>query len=89
MIPEAGPGDVEEQPEPLGDAGQSRYLSTSTASSLQRGFTGIAERFEALANAEKSHAGRFVQGLRQVQAEGLAPPVASPDAGPQGAWRSR
>ena len=34
------------------------------------GFGEIAEWFETLAKAEKSHAGRFAKGLQQVKAEG-------------------
>ena len=34
------------------------------------GFAEIAEWFETLAKAEKSHAGRFAKGLQQVKAEG-------------------
>ena len=34
------------------------------------GFAEIAEWFETLAKAEKSHAGRFAKGLAQVKAEG-------------------
>jgi rubrerythrin len=34
------------------------------------GHTEIAEWFETLAKAEKSHAGRFAKGLQQVKAEG-------------------
>jgi rubrerythrin len=34
------------------------------------GLAEIAEWFETLAKAEKSHAGRFQKGLQQVQAEG-------------------
>jgi rubrerythrin len=34
------------------------------------GFAEIAEWFETLAKAEKSHAGRFAKGLQAVQAEG-------------------
>jgi rubrerythrin len=34
------------------------------------GFDEIAEWFETLAKAEKSHAGRFAKGLQQVKAEG-------------------
>ena len=34
------------------------------------GFDDIAEWFETLAKAEKSHAGRFAKGLQQVKAEG-------------------
>src|SRR5882762_7910394 len=33
------------------------------------GFTEIAEWFETLAKAEKSHAGRFAKGLQQVKSE--------------------
>ena len=33
------------------------------------GFAEIAEWFETLAKAEKSHAGRFAKGLQQVKAE--------------------
>ena len=32
----------------------------------QEGFTEIADWFETLAKAEKSHAGRFAKGLKQV-----------------------
>ena len=34
------------------------------------GFAELAEWFETLAKAEKSHAGRFAKGLQQVKAEG-------------------
>jgi len=33
----------------------------------QEGFTEIADWFETLAKAEKSHAGRFEQGLKSIQ----------------------
>src|SRR6202162_526275 len=36
----------------------------------EEGFGEIAEWFETLAKAEKSHAGRFAKGLQQVKAEG-------------------
>ena len=36
----------------------------------EEGFDDIAEWFETLAKAEKSHAGRFAKGLQQVKAEG-------------------
>ena len=36
----------------------------------QEGFEEIADWFETLAKAEKSHAGRFAKGLQQVAAEG-------------------
>ena len=36
----------------------------------EEGFTEVAEWFETLAKAEKSHAGRFAKGLQQVRAEG-------------------
>ena len=36
----------------------------------EEGYTDIAEWFETLAKAEKSHAGRFAKGLQQVKAEG-------------------
>jgi len=36
----------------------------------QEGFGEIADWFETLAKAEKSHAGRFAKGLQQVKAEG-------------------
>ena len=36
----------------------------------EEGFEEIAEWFETLAKAEKSHAGRFAKGLQQVKAEG-------------------
>jgi len=36
----------------------------------EEGFGEIAEWFETLAKAEKSHAGRFAKGLAQVKAEG-------------------
>ena len=36
----------------------------------EEGFVEIAEWFETLAKAEKSHAGRFAKGLQQVKAEG-------------------
>src|SRR5918911_274801 len=35
----------------------------------EEGFAEIAEWFETLAKAEKSHAGRFAKGLQQVKAE--------------------
>ena len=35
----------------------------------QDGFAEIAEWFETLAKAEKSHAGRFAKGLQQVKSE--------------------
>ena len=36
----------------------------------EEGFAEIADWFETLAKAEKSHAGRFAKGLQQVKAEG-------------------
>src|ERR1700686_2255675 len=36
----------------------------------EEGYTDIAEWFETLAKAEKSHAGRFAKGLQQVKTEG-------------------
>ena len=36
----------------------------------EEGFSEVAEWFETLAKAEKSHAGRFAKGLQQVKAEG-------------------
>src|SRR5207248_8571126 len=36
----------------------------------EEGFGEVAEWFETLAKAEKSHAGRFAKGLQQVKAEG-------------------
>ena len=36
----------------------------------EEGFAEVAEWFETLAKAEKSHAGRFAKGLQQVKAEG-------------------
>ena len=35
-------------------------------SAREEGFTEIAEWFETLAKAEKSHAGRFAKGLKQI-----------------------
>ena len=36
----------------------------------EEGYPELAEWFETLAKAEKSHAGRFAKGLQQVKAEG-------------------
>jgi rubrerythrin len=52
--------------EPLGDTEENMARRTAR----DEGQTEIAEWFETLAKAEKSHAGRFAKGLQQVKAEG-------------------